>query len=214
MADTGNDKINVPDFLGAFVREFGTSGTGNGQFRGPRDVGAGIDSRVYVADTGNDRIQVFDFTGGFVTSFGSAGTGSRRFESPQGVWIAKNNPPSGSVFVFDPPITEGISGRVTDQAAPTAGHEYAVVTVSDATTFDLVAVVQADGDHQAAVPPGTYSVAFMDPTGAYDPEYYQDAQFPAFDPVTVTAGAVTDVDLVVSQPLSPPRATRGTSSAR
>src|SRR5690606_92606 len=86
---------------------------------------------------------------------------------------------------------------------PTAGHEYAVVAVSDATTFDLVAVVQADadGDYQAAVPPGTYSVAFMDPTGAYDPEYYQDAQFPAFDPVTVTAGAVADVDLVVSQPL-------------
>jgi hypothetical protein len=61
------DKFNrVTQFTadGAFVRTWGSSGSGSGQFSGPQGIGvvrSGADAgRVYVADTGNKRVQYFD----------------------------------------------------------------------------------------------------------------------------------------------------------
>ena len=41
------------------VRQWGTVGTGDGEFRFPRGIAVASDGRVYVVDLYNDRIQKF-----------------------------------------------------------------------------------------------------------------------------------------------------------
>ncbi len=202
VADSGNDKIKVYEFDGTFQFKFGSPGSANGQFDDPRDVAIGLEGLAYVADTGNDRVQVFSAIGAFETSFGGTGSLNRQMEAPRNVFLGDDerryvvDTANDRLQVFDPPVTEGIAGTITD-AVSGAGFEHALATISDATTFDLVAVAEADadGDYQAALPPGDYSVAFLDPSDSYDSEYFDNqADFTTFTPVTVTAGAVTAVD--------------------
>ena len=51
---------------GRKVREWGTAGTGPGQFRLPHSIQIGPDNIVYVADRENGRVQRFDRTGVFL----------------------------------------------------------------------------------------------------------------------------------------------------
>lgn len=73
--------------------QFGTAGTGNGQFNNPRGMGRHpTQNRFAVADTGNNRIQVFSFNPAtsqitFEMAFGSHGTAAGQFRSPSGVAI-------------------------------------------------------------------------------------------------------------------------------
>ena len=52
-------RIQVFTGTGQFLTQWGTYGTGPGQFYKPIGVGVGTDGRVYVADSWNSRIQVF-----------------------------------------------------------------------------------------------------------------------------------------------------------
>jgi DNA-binding beta-propeller fold protein YncE len=74
------DKVMVFDPSGNFLREFGGTGSGPGQFLGPAGVAVdpGSDS-VFVIDSGNQRIQKFDTGGNFVMLIGSAGSGPGAF---------------------------------------------------------------------------------------------------------------------------------------
>jgi DNA-binding beta-propeller fold protein YncE len=42
---------------GAFLAAFGSGGSGNGQFAGPRGVAVNSSGTLYVADSGNNRIE-------------------------------------------------------------------------------------------------------------------------------------------------------------
>ena len=65
VADTGLDRIEfyTYEFDGtpSFTKtgQFGTHGTGDGQFDTPRDVAIDGTGAIYVADAGNNRIQKF-----------------------------------------------------------------------------------------------------------------------------------------------------------
>src|SRR4051812_6615503 len=55
-----------------YVSQFGTNGTGNGEFNGPvEQMAFGPNNNLYVTDRGNSRIQVFDKDGNYVSQFGS-----------------------------------------------------------------------------------------------------------------------------------------------
>ena len=59
VADQFNHRIQKFTSEGVFVSEWGTEGSGDGQFNWPGGVAVASDGSVYIADTGNDRIQKF-----------------------------------------------------------------------------------------------------------------------------------------------------------
>ena len=61
VADSGNDRVQAFDSLGRFVTDFGSSGSGPGQFNNPQGLAVHSSGRVIVADSGNDRLQLLSF---------------------------------------------------------------------------------------------------------------------------------------------------------
>jgi predicted membrane-bound mannosyltransferase/sugar lactone lactonase YvrE len=59
VVDTGNKRIVVYDADGNFISQFGSGGTGAGQFDEPVGLAFDTQGNLYVADTWNQRIQVF-----------------------------------------------------------------------------------------------------------------------------------------------------------
>ena len=66
VADSGNHRLQAFDNLGNFLSEYGSFGSGPGQFNSPAGVIVDSSGRALVADTLNNRIVVLAFNG---TSF-------------------------------------------------------------------------------------------------------------------------------------------------
>jgi uncharacterized protein (TIGR03663 family) len=70
VSDTGNKRIVRFDAAtGAVTGQWGSAGSGDGQFVEPVGLAADPAGRIYVADTGNHRVQVFDAEGKFQRQF-------------------------------------------------------------------------------------------------------------------------------------------------
>jgi len=92
---------------GNVLRQWGSPGTGPGEFSfvsfsgDPSDIhaaiAAGPDGRVYVVDNGNHRIQVFSATGAFIRQFGSMGNAEGQFLTPFDLAVDR----AGNVYVTD-----------------------------------------------------------------------------------------------------------------
>ena len=81
----------------AFVTEWSSKGTGNGQFLRPHDLEfSNGDKYLYAVDRDGNRIQVFNKNGTFLFKFGEKGQGDGQFLIPYGldvdarghVWVA------------------------------------------------------------------------------------------------------------------------------
>jgi DNA-binding beta-propeller fold protein YncE len=59
---------------GRFIKQWGSTGNGKGQFNGVKALAIDAQGNVYAADLGNKRIQVFDADGTFKSEFGNVGT--------------------------------------------------------------------------------------------------------------------------------------------
>ncbi len=59
---------------GNFVKQWGSTGSGDGQFNGLKAIAVDKQNNVYVADAGNKRIQVFDAEGTYKSQFTNVGT--------------------------------------------------------------------------------------------------------------------------------------------
>jgi tripartite motif-containing protein 71 len=97
VADCYNHRIQVFTNSGTYLTQWGTFGTGNGQFNFPYGVAVDAGGYVYVADTDNHRIQVFTRSGVYLTQWGTSGTGDGQFNYPWGVAVDA----SGNVYVAD-----------------------------------------------------------------------------------------------------------------
>ena len=80
-----------------YLIEWGTSGTGNGQFDNNIDVAVDAAGNVYVADRWNSRIQKFDSSGAFLTTWGTSGPGDGEFGGTDAIAVDA----SGNVYVAD-----------------------------------------------------------------------------------------------------------------
>jgi hypothetical protein len=81
-----------------YITQWGSYGSGEGQFNTPLGIAVDFAGNVYVADALNSRVQKFTSSGVFITSWGSPGSGNGQFSSTlQG--IAVDN--AGNVYVAD-----------------------------------------------------------------------------------------------------------------
>jgi DNA-binding beta-propeller fold protein YncE len=83
--------------LGVFVTEWGSAGSGDGQFNNPRGIAFDAANNVYVADSWNHRVQKFSNTGSFLGKWGSNGIQNGQFDFPEDVAISS----TGVVCVVD-----------------------------------------------------------------------------------------------------------------
>ena len=98
VVDQGNNRIQVLDRRGRFVREWGGRGFGPGFFDGPNAIAFDRSgSSLYVADTGNHRIQKFDLQGKLQRSLGRLGSGDGDFNKPTDIVVDRN----GFLYVAD-----------------------------------------------------------------------------------------------------------------
>jgi DNA-binding beta-propeller fold protein YncE len=81
----------------AYLLQWGSSGTGDGQFNGPAGMAVDAGGNVYVADYGNHRVQKFSPTGTYLAQWGTHGSGDGQFNGPEGLAVDA----AGNVYVAD-----------------------------------------------------------------------------------------------------------------
>ncbi len=80
-----------------FLMQWGSYGSGPGQFHYAWAVASDDVGDVYIADMLNHRIQKFTWDGNFLLSWGSEGNGDGQFRSPTGVCVGSD----GFVYIAD-----------------------------------------------------------------------------------------------------------------
>ena len=115
VADSGNDRVQEFDHDGVFIRQWGTTGTEDGQFSDPIDVAVGPTGLVYVVDDVRDDIQVFSPEGSFLSKVGSHGSGDGRLTSAGSIFVDTD----GTLYALTP-VTAGSRRGVP--MAPSCGH--------------------------------------------------------------------------------------------
>lgn len=103
VSDTYNNRIEVFDADGNFIRQFGKAGDRPGTFMRPKGIAIDVDGHVWVADAVQDRVQCFTPEGDLLIWMGGHGTLPGQFRTLAGLYIDKNN----RIFT-----TEQFPGRV------------------------------------------------------------------------------------------------------
>jgi sugar lactone lactonase YvrE len=88
-------RVSVYTGEGRLVRQWGKTGSGDGEFDYPGGIAVAPSGRVYVADQTNHRVQAFDRTGKFLFKWGEYGTGHGQF----GGKSSRNSRVGGPQFV-------------------------------------------------------------------------------------------------------------------
>ena len=83
VVDTDNDRVVVIAPDGSCLADFGTRGTGPGQFRSPRSIASDGAAGLWVGDAGNERVQHLDLTGAFIAQTGAEAA----FRQPSCVFV-------------------------------------------------------------------------------------------------------------------------------
>jgi tripartite motif-containing protein 71 len=81
-----------------YAQQFGSEGSGNGQFYTPVEPAIDGNGNVWVTDYYNDRVQEFSTAGKFIAAYGSKGSGEVEFSGPTGMAV---NQSTGNVYVGD-----------------------------------------------------------------------------------------------------------------
>jgi len=97
VMDTGNNRVQKFDAAGTYLSQWGSPGSGNGQFSYPSGIAVDSAGNVYVTDTGNHRVQKFDTAGTYLSQWGSFGSGNGQFSYPYGIAVDS----AGNVYVTD-----------------------------------------------------------------------------------------------------------------
>jgi DNA-binding beta-propeller fold protein YncE len=101
VSDASGDVVKMFQIVDggvSFIRSFGSTGSGAGQFSGPEQV-AVVGNDIYVVDFNNQRIERFNkTTGAYVSQFGSPGSGPGQLNGPSGLVY---NPNNGFLYVSE-----------------------------------------------------------------------------------------------------------------
>jgi DNA-binding beta-propeller fold protein YncE len=91
VSDTFNDRVEVFDAEGQFIRAFGKPGDGPGYFARPKGIAVDSDGHVWVADSVQDRVQVFTAEGQLLMWMGGHGLLPGQFTSLSGITIDRKS---------------------------------------------------------------------------------------------------------------------------
>ncbi len=91
VTDTFNDRVEIFDADGNFIRTFGKAGDGPGYFARPKGIAIDADGHIWVADAVQDRVQVFTPEGQLLIYLGGHGLLPGQFSTLAGLTIDKNN---------------------------------------------------------------------------------------------------------------------------
>jgi RHS repeat-associated protein len=95
-SSSGTAVVAAPKY---YFYQFGSEGSGNGQFKGPAGVAVDATGKyIWVADSGDNRIEKFEAPGKFLAAYGTEGTGSVQFKKPTGIAIDSS---TGNLYVTD-----------------------------------------------------------------------------------------------------------------
>ena len=98
ITDTGNKRVVVYDKNGQFKRQFGSKGSGQGQFDEPTAIALSPDdSKVYVTDLHNLRVEILDTNGTYISEIPVPTWKTAILAEP---YLAFG--PNGDLFVSDP----------------------------------------------------------------------------------------------------------------
>jgi hypothetical protein len=86
----GNARVVKLDSQGRFIKQWGSHGSGPGQFEMPHTLAMDSQGRLFVGDRGNDRIQIFDQNGNLLGIW-------TQFSRPSGVFIDQHD----TIYVTD-----------------------------------------------------------------------------------------------------------------
>ena len=97
VSDQHTQRINLFDREGTYLGNWGTRGSGDGEFSEPCGVAFDTEDNLYVADTGNNRIQKYTKDGKFLLQWGRKGSEEGQFDMPWGIALDDEN----NVYVAD-----------------------------------------------------------------------------------------------------------------
>jgi len=140
-----NNRIAVFNADGNWVRGWGQTGSGRGEFNKIRGIAVDAAGNVYVADSGNNRIQVFDSQGTYkseITGIGSPQAICITSGSPQVIYSSNSNDPesmeNGEIYRIQP------DGKVVGQfgKAGKVPGEFGMVNALDCRTENALWVAE------------------------------------------------------------------------
>ena len=83
-------RVGICDVHHGWYHEFGSDGTGDGQFVSPTAITHGPDDRVYIADEELNRITVYNPDGEFISKWGEQGSDPGQISGPAGLKFTSN----------------------------------------------------------------------------------------------------------------------------
>jgi hypothetical protein len=167
VADMNDNKVGIYDPTGAFVRLFGSSGSGNGQFNQAVCVAVDAGDNVYVTDLMNNRIQIFTPDGSYLTAVSSGSIpfywpGGVSFDSTGRMLVADTY--NNLIARFDPsPVVSAVSPA---SGSPSGGNSvvitgtgfYGATSVKFGSAGASGYTVNSPGKITATAPAGTGTV--------------------------------------------------------
>ena len=84
-------RMGMLDLNEEFYGEFGSRGTGDGQFIGPTDIAFDSEDRLFLADEQLNRITVYDSDGNFLEKWGTPGNDPGQISGPSGLAFDSND---------------------------------------------------------------------------------------------------------------------------
>jgi DNA-binding beta-propeller fold protein YncE len=107
VTDMLNNRIEVFDADGKFIRTWGKIGDGVGEFGRPKGIAVDSDNHIWVVDQALDRVTIFGDKGELLMAFGTHGKIPSQFKGLVGITIDKANRvftleqyPTGKVQIF------------------------------------------------------------------------------------------------------------------
>jgi DNA-binding beta-propeller fold protein YncE len=127
---SGSDRVQEFSPTGEFLRQFGSPGSGNGQFLYPNGIAVDSGGNVWVLDSFNNRVQEFSPSGTYLGQFGSQGAGNGQLEWTSGLAFS-----GGKLYVAGNSRVQEFStaGTYIAQFGETAGNGLWAIATSPTT---------------------------------------------------------------------------------